>query len=298
MLDRESTFADPAILELLKTKFIPVALDQWYSRRQQDTEGEFYRRIAGQGPRNDFNNTTQGLYIADAAGTLIAFNNNRGPERIRALLEKAVAEYDSPDATPIVREKTDPRFAPRLPDGAVAVRTNAKVLSGYESTDDHWQQIFQSAVSRDNLWITAEEQQQLAQGQMPHELGLRIARFHLVDDTRGEPPRWSKNEVHQFDVELNDGTISGKFRLESEDHSRGFEGTIRGVLAVESGKLTQFELLAEGSFWGTGSFTMQPPAGKFPLAIAFRLADGSDIADGIPPHASRGWVEGYWHPER
>ena len=66
MLDRASTFADEEIVALLKTRFVPVAIDQAYQRRQQDAEGEFYRRIAGQGPRNDFRNTTQGMPIDPA----------------------------------------------------------------------------------------------------------------------------------------------------------------------------------------------------------------------------------------
>ena len=39
---------------MLRTQFIAVAIDQAYQRRQQDAEGEFYRKIAGQGPRNNF----------------------------------------------------------------------------------------------------------------------------------------------------------------------------------------------------------------------------------------------------
>jgi hypothetical protein len=61
VLDRASTFADPEIIAALKSRFVPVALDQAYQRRQNDAEGEFYRKIAGQGPRNDFDDTTQGL---------------------------------------------------------------------------------------------------------------------------------------------------------------------------------------------------------------------------------------------
>ena len=74
--------------------------------------------------------------------------------------------------------------------------------------------------------------------------------------------------------------------------------TLRGAFTFGQGKLTQLVMLAQGDYWGTGPFTMEPPEGKFPLAIAFRLADGSDIADDIPPHASRGWLDGYLHPER
>ena len=77
MLDRESTFKDAEIVSLLKSRFIPVAIDQAYQRRQKDTEGDFYRKIAGQGPRNNFKSTTQGLYLATASGKLLGYNNNR-----------------------------------------------------------------------------------------------------------------------------------------------------------------------------------------------------------------------------
>ena len=59
MLDRESTFANPAIVKLLQTRFIPVAIDQAYQRRQKDNEGKFYQKIANQGPRKIGRGTTQ-----------------------------------------------------------------------------------------------------------------------------------------------------------------------------------------------------------------------------------------------
>jgi hypothetical protein len=298
VLDRESTFADPEIVELLKTKFVPVALDQWYTRRQQDTEGEFYRKIAAQGPRNDFTRTTQGLYIADPAGKLIAFNNNRGPERIRALLHRAIAEYSPPTVEPLAAETIDRKFNPQLPDGALVLRSSAKVLSGYEPTEDRWRQIFQNAVSRDNVWVTEEEQQQLLSGRVPRSLALRIARFHLVDNTRGEPPTWRVDEVRKLEVSVEQGQLHGSIHLETDDHRRGFEAELTGAIDRTGGAITRFDILVEGQFWGTGTYTMEPPQGKFPLSIAFRLADGSDIADAIPPHASRGWLDGYLNPER
>ena len=91
MLDRESTFKDAEIVSLLKSRFIPVAIDQAYQRRQKDTEGDFYRKIAGQGPRNNFKSTTQGLYLATASGKLLGYNNNRGGDRIRRMMKKALA---------------------------------------------------------------------------------------------------------------------------------------------------------------------------------------------------------------
>jgi len=46
-------------------------------------------------------------------------------------------------------------------------------------------------------------------------------------------------------------------------------------------------------FWGEGRYTRRAPEGRFPFAVSFTLADGSDIADAIPPQGSRGWVGGY-----
>jgi hypothetical protein len=61
--------------------------------------------------------------------------------------------------------------------------------------------------------------------------------------------------------------------------------------------VTRFELVAHGDFKGEGPYTRGAPEGKFPLAILFTLADGSDIADKIPPQGSRGWVQGYLNVE-
>ena len=88
MLDRESTFANPEIVKMLRTRFVPVAIDQAYQRRQQDAEGEFYRKIAGQGPRSNFQSTTQGFYIATAQGKLLLYNNNRDPVKVQRLMKE------------------------------------------------------------------------------------------------------------------------------------------------------------------------------------------------------------------
>jgi hypothetical protein len=297
VLDRASTFADPEIVSLLKSQFIPVAIDQAYQRRQDDTEGDFYRKIAGQGPRSDFSNTTQGLYIADAAGTLIAYNNNRGAERIRRLMQDAVDNFQPPDAQPLTAEQIDERYRVRLEDGGAVVRVHAQVLGGYERPKDHWDQIFQTAVSRDNLWITVREQSELAAGRFPKSLALRIARFHLIDNTRGEPPMWEGGEVRSLEMSLVDGEIRGHVELRTDSGLRGFRAELRGVVTCADDKLTQFDCVAKGDYWGHGRYTPGAPSGKFPLVISFRLADGSDLADGIPPQGSRFWIDGYLRPE-
>ena len=111
MLDRASTFAKPETVELLKTKFVPVALDQAYQRRQKDDEGDFYRKIAAQGPR-DLNQTTQGFYLATSRGDLLLYNNNRDPEKILRLMKEKLTEFASlpseqQSASPIYLDKPE-----------------------------------------------------------------------------------------------------------------------------------------------------------------------------------------------
>lgn len=298
MLDRASTFAQPEVVQLLKTKFVPVAIDQAYQRRQQDAEGEFYRKIAGQGPRNNFQGTTQGLYIAAPDGKLLLFNNNRDPEKVLRLMKQKLAEFEASDAAKssvaaIKPGKLDPRWNARPPEGGLVVRVQAKVLDGYEPTDDPWKVIFQSAMSRDNLWISKQEHEALARNELPLSLQKRLARYHLVDNTRGEPPMWKEPEIRQLDMQLRDGRLSGRVQLQTERGDRGYEAELLGEVKTRDGQVVGFSVVALGQFWGRGPFTGGAPPGKFPLAISFTLADGTDVSDAIPPQGSRGWLDGY-----
>jgi hypothetical protein len=293
VLDRESTFKDPEIARLLKSRFIPVAIDQAYQRRQKDTEGDFYRKIAGQGPRNNFKSTTQGLYLATASGKLLGYNNNRGGDRIRRMMKKALEGFEAPAAGVIKRSKVDARYNPKPPEGGMVVRVQSKVLGGYEKTEDRWRKIFQDTLSRDNLWVTKEEQDALAAGKVPLALQKRIARYHLVDNTRGEPPMWKADEIRSIEFSLKDGRLGGSVHLETASGKRGYKVSLRGHVEKKNGKITRFDLVALGEFWGEGTYTRGAPKGKFPLGASFTLADGSDIADGVPPQGSRGWVRGY-----
>lgn len=295
MLDRESTFADPEIIKRLQTEFVPVAIDQAYQRRQKDNEGEFYRKIAVQGPRGDGSKgqTTQGLYIAAADGTLLGFTNHRSPDRVKKLIDTALKQFKPSETAPIPVGKTDPQYSSQPPAGGLVVRVHAKILGGYEPTENKWQKIFQSSVSRDNLWITHSEQQSIVDGQIPPAVQKRIARFHLVDNTRGEPPMWKKNEIKNIGFKLDGNKLTGSAVLGTSDGSRGYECQFFGFIETEHGKVTRFDVVAQGDFWGEGRYTTGAPKGRFPLAISFSMADGADTADAIPPQGSRGWVRGY-----
>jgi hypothetical protein len=296
VLDRVSTFADLPIVEMLKRDFVPVAIDQWYHRRQQDEEGEFWRRIAGQGPRSDINNTTQGLYIAAADGSLLAYNNNRGPERIRTLMLDALARPRPEKMALPADGQPDPRFARRLPEGGRVVQVTSKVLGGYPPPDDQWQEAFQSALGRDNLWILPDEISELISGKFPDSLARRMARFHLTDNTRGEPPMWRADEIRRLEIKFDGEVVSGSVHLETDSGDRRFVSEFFGHIEHAGGQLRRFDAVARGEFRGQGPYTRGAPENGFPLAIAFTLIDArfakSEFAR-VPPQGSKGWLPEY-----
>jgi len=293
VIDRESTFADPAIVKLLQTRFIPVAIDQAYQRRQKDNEGKFYQKIANQGPRKVGRGTTQGLYTADASGKLLAFTNNRGSQRLQRMIQTALAKYRPVKVTAIAKGTPDARYNPKPPKGGLVVRVTSKVLGGYEEPENEYRRIFQTSLGRDNLWISANEHTALAKGQLPQGLLKRLARFHMVDNTRGEPPMWRENEIKKLEGKIEKGQLRATVQLKTAKGDRGYEAELFGRVETKRGKIIRLDVVAKGEFWGEGTYTRNAPKGRFPLAIAFTLADGKDAADTIPPQGSRGWLPSY-----
>jgi len=298
VIDRGSTFADEDMSELLGADFIAVAIDQPNARRQQDAEADYSRRIVNQSPRKGTKGTTQGLYIVAPSGELLLFNNNRDPEKVLRLTRQAAREFKASDranrkAAAIDSGKIDQRYNPVPPEGGLVLRVRAKVLGGYQPTADRWRKVMQAALSRDNLWVTRAEHVALVKGELPDKLLRRLARFHLVDNTRGEPPMWRDDELRSLQVERDGDRIHGSVSLATKDGERGFEAQILGFVHAKNGRVTGFQLVADGMFWGEGRYTRRAPKGRFPFAVCLTLADGSDVADAIPPQGSRGWVDSY-----
>ena len=105
---------------------------------------------------------------------------------------------------------------------------------------------------------------------------------------------WDESEVRTCEMRMgSDGIFTGTVHLESKDGRRGYQAELRGKISAENGRMVRFDGVTRGDFWGEGPYTRNAPPGKFPLAVAFSLADGSDIADKIPPQGSRGWIDGY-----
>jgi hypothetical protein len=297
-----------------------VAGDDWYQRRRSDAEGRFWRRVADQGPRKGKGGSTrQGIYCFTADGQLLAYRNPNDPAVMRENLKKALrawnklpAERRRPGAVKIEEAgKLDMRYARVLPPGGLVVNVFTRILDrkdgGYcKGTCSRAGGDF---AARDHLWLTAAECKALAPPakkgatlEMPAAVRDRILRFHLVDNTRGEPPHWKAHEVRSRKMTLTveeatpalvrlrlEGSALLATSADPKEAVRGYEVRLLGHIHFDRARktITRFDVVALGEHWGEGHFTRGARPGRTPLGIAFELARGDDPADRVPPQAAR-----------
>jgi len=297
-LDRASTFNDTEIVSLLSDRYIPVAIDVWYHERRKDDEGALYRRIIGQRKGLRPGRTTQGFYIAGPDGKLLNGWNNRNADRLRKRLGMELARYQAPEGVSAKNSRSDTRFERRVPDGGVVIDVSTRILEADwgEGEVSRWQRIHRGATGHDHLWTTKAEISALREGRLPTTLLRRIARYHLIDNTRGEPPMWSAAQIRQSSwtgAKVDDGKfknglrITGAINLATDDGKRGYEARALGFVAFDGDRIKQFDMVVRGLFHGHGRWTGGAPKKPFTLAVAFSLADPKRAASRVPPQGAR-----------
>jgi hypothetical protein len=283
---RATAFNDPEVVKLLSSHFVCVGIAHNGAGRRQDAEGEFARKVIGSG------GTLQGLHVINTSGKLIGYVYDFEPERVVAMLEKALKKFEPTDAPAISFVEKDKRFV--LPEGGIAVAVTTKVLGGQEPIKSEkgtlrydMEKAWKTSLGREQLWVRPEEVKALAAGELPDSLVKRVVRFHLVDNTRGTPTGWTEAEIKKQDITLVKGCLRGTVHLETKDGKRGYRASLLGYIKTKDGKVTRFDLVADGQFWGHGTYTPGAPPGKFPLAVAFKLADVKDPLSKLVPDAVR-----------
>ena len=296
-MDRGSTFDDAELAQLLSERFVPVALDVWYEQRRQDEAGEFYRRVVLQREGASLERTTQGFYAFEADGDLLRAWNRRGGEFARTQLAGALEDY-VPVQHAGEEGALDERYVRRLPEGGLVLDVHARVLQAdWPPARDRWDPLRRTSVGRDHLWVLPAEVDDLGRGRVPASWLRRLARFHLVDNTRGEPPMWAAAEVRALQLERGeDGWWRGRAQLLSEDGTRGYEAELLMRLVREGDRLRELELVALGAYHGEGRWTQGAPPGEFELGVLVRVGgrdEASQLALGVPPQGARNLAD-YW----
>ena len=304
---------------------MPVAADDWYQRRRRDAEGEFFRKVANQGPRKgEGGDTRQGIYCLTASGKLLAYKNaGQSPEVMREVLREGLKKWNElpeterkPGAVPVPEHGAFDRAYHRAPP------PNGLILNVYtRALDRAGEQNFSDAVcrvgagdeaARDHLWLTESEWKSLLLANprvgetfpMPAKIAERVARFHLVDNTRGEPPMWRRSDLRKCDVQVEVESIeNSRVRLlingtallstdaDPDKADRGFDSSLLGYIEYHprEQRITRFDVVAVGDHWGSGAHTRRRTRpGRSPLGVAFELTEGKAPADRIAPQAARG----------
>src|SRR5262245_25452640 len=309
--------------------YVAVTGDDWYQRRRTDAEGRFFRKVADQGPRKgEGGSTRQGIYCFTADGELLTYRNHLDPAVMRDELRRALRNWDrlpaqrrKPGGVPVGDAGAlDARYHREPPKGGLVIRTWTRILDRKDGTycKGTCTATGHDFASRDHVWLTPVEVKAIASiepkkgesAALPDAVAVRLARFHLVDNTRGEPPHWEKNQVRSLKMTLTVADVSDerlKLRLDGaallatgadvKNAGRGFDVRLLGWVEVDRGKkaVTRFDAVAVGDHWGEGHFTRGARPGKAPLGIAFELAKGDDPGDRVPPQGAR-WLEGYYRP--
>lgn len=283
---------DEEIAALVTSGFVPVAVDQHLHRRLRGAEGRLFRSLVRQA--GAAGHRAQGYYAATAEGRLLAFRHTLDPGEVRKLLRDALARFRGPDAArrpaaaPFAAVSPAGRGLPLTPprDGLV-LDVTTRVLGGYDTPRTARERILHSTLGRDHVWVRPDEAAHLARGAWPASLTRRLARFHFVDNTRGEPPMWGDSEIVALAATCGGGRISGRVRLETGDGERSCDAAFRGTVAVRGGAVTDLDLVARGYFRGHGEDNAGAPRGTYPVGIRVRLARSARPIDHVPPGGAR-----------
>ena len=321
MAGRALAFSDARVVELIKTHFVPVAADDWYQRRRKDQTGRYFRYIVGQvRPQPNLNASLQGLYIFTATGELLGHRNSaKHANFTQRVIQKSLARWKRlapthtrPNAIVIPdlpSSVLNHPYAPEPSANATILRVVSRALD-YDQNDQliAWQHDNPARGAHpayDHVWLLPEEINSILERassrdsfDIPASVVARLARFHLVDNTRGEPNHWKPEDLHHVTLvaqrRIRDANkvrleLNGKFSMQDSENHSGYTGAWQGTLEIDrSGpKVTHFDLFALGEHWGEGRWTPGARPGRTPLAIAIRLADGNGLGDKVPPQALR-----------
>ncbi len=321
MVGRASAFADPEIIKMCQEQFVPVSGDDWYERRRKDREGEFFRGLAAAAGKQG--HTLQGIYLFAADGTPLAYKNaGHDPDFIRGMMRQALVRFAKLPAAqrkPAIEDAgpLDANYDRSPPEGGLILTAYTRIL---DFKDGEYRRGTCTAAggekaARDHVWITGDEVRALVPAKaevgfrypVPAKIAERLARYHLIDNTRGEPELWKPQDVRarRMSLVVTSATPEAvELRLEGEvilrtdvdpaKAERGYEARLVGALRYRPAKGTfdRFDVTAVGTHWGEHTHNSPARPGKSLLGQSFELASDRP-GDRVPPQGVRD-REGYF----
>ncbi|ARU40718.1 hypothetical protein CCB80_06015 [Armatimonadetes bacterium Uphvl-Ar1] len=307
-------FTRPDVIQRLKSEFIPFAgnTNELQVSKWESPERSWFLSTAEKvHPGVTKGVTGQGFYVVGADGQAYKFSmHGRQRDEFMKLLDEGLEAFKNSPPEAKHEPLTSPRsWSRERPAGTTVVRSISRILPLPEDAPEK-----NRSIGRDHFWIFPEDIQAIQSNPLttfplPAKLARRLARFHLVDNVRGEPNRWRFDNIRTLDIQVtrvskDEYQFHGLFRmtnLEGRDGTeKGIAGMIEGTISLNSkGELmsrpgVSFIAYAQGYAWGDHANTNGAPEGKYPIKMAFQTVD-DEIALSVPPQQSYFWTE-YLNP--
>lgn len=316
-------FSRPDVIRVATDDYVAVAVNDFSLYRRRDAEGDFFRRLVAPIPLPfPTDPSRQGIYCLSAGGRMLAYERNLSPRMdAPALLRQGLEAFARlpalerlPGAVAVADRVADPRADAAPPPGGLILRVYTRRLqrSGGDlqpSTTPlvNHGLLFAAEPQIDHMWLSRDECAALiprplragAHVPMPAAVAQRLCRYHLADTTWEGSEDWKPEEIlsQQFTLTV-DRVLGSEARIDVRGHAVMARGRLRRLDARLEGHLLfdarrrsirRFDMVASG--------TLESDQGSTPLGFAFERADGSQVADRVPPHDSlvlREWaaVEG------
>ncbi len=265
------------MVEILRSKFVPYALDNVENPNLTPSEKEFLN-----GFDSGVKACTIGMTAYTADGKKLASGGSYEPGGVRSMLRKALADFRPATVSATLPPAEDRAAFRRAPEGGLVLYVTWRLLEeiqpeGNATTGNGtYDKVFQRSIGSDRMWVRKDEAEALAKGELPESLKSRMLRYHL-HYVMGK-------EAKSLDVSLRGGRIEGAFPVgDRQAECLGFVGS-------KEGKVTRFELLVRGpgrrvEDHGFSACLSVVPKGKtVPAAVFFEMADPDDGLAQVLPH--------------
>lgn len=260
----------------------------------------------------------QGIYVCAPNGKFLASINSTEPDRVIAMLRDGLAAWESfLRADPRGLDETSAilprhRWEESYPEQGLVLHVISRDLPQQCDPSIPCQEKW----NQDYLWYSQDEARcwlgsdpQVGQvHSLPAHLVARLARFHFVDNVKGETPKFSPDGVtgSQISTEIVERTgtvvklkISGSTKGAAPDGWwQSANGVVTRVLGhasfdLAAGRFTAFEIVALGRRWGETRFNgrrRDPDSGPLGYVIRLAAADAPRIAPAHIYAYDAGWV--------
>jgi hypothetical protein len=281
LADRRSVFTDARVIQASED-FVCAADEVWRLQRGSEADCVFFQHTVNRGERILTRSSYQGTWVIAPSGQLLSHVNTRNVEKQLEVLQAGLDAWD--ELTPAER-LVDPnldlasahRWEVNLPaDGLVLERIGRELNLEGLSSEPH------ARWNRDFAWAAKSELAHHFEGELEvgsrmsfDELAIRFARFHLIDNVRGQSLPFGAGEIGQAQLRARITSIEGNFlEMVFEGHTaaessgawemgfnlwtpkqripHGIECDLvgRGTWDRTSQRFTKFELVAVGRRWG------------------------------------------------